>query len=78
MQLLKNIKNIKGKVVMVRTDFNVPIINGKITDDFRIKKALPTINFLRKAGAKIILISHIGESGESLLPVATYLAKITT
>jgi len=76
MQLLKNIKNIKSKVVIVRADFNVPIINGKITDDFRIKKALPTINFLRKAGAKIILISHIGESGESLLPVAKYLAKI--
>ncbi len=76
MQSIKKLKNLKNKKVIVRVDFNVPIRNGKILDDYRIKKALPTINFLRKKGAKIILISHLGdESGRTLKPVATYLNK---
>ncbi len=71
MKYLKSIKNIKGKKILVRVDFNVPIVKGKILDDFRIKKALPTINFLKQKGAKVILISHLGENGiETLAPVA--------
>jgi len=70
---IKEIKNIKGKIVLVRVDFNVPIKDGKVEDDFRIKKALPTIKFLQKMGAKIVLITHLGKGGESLLPVSVAL-----
>jgi phosphoglycerate kinase len=76
MRSIKQIKNLKGKRVLVRVDFNVPIKNGKILDDFRIKAALPTINFLLKKGAKPILLSHHSQKGQSLLPVQKYLAKI--
>ena len=70
MRNIKQIKNLKGKTVLLRVDFNVPIKNGKVLDDFRIKSALPTINFLLKKGAKIILITHLGKDGtESLDPV---------
>ena len=71
MQSIKKIKNLKGKRVIVRVDFNVPIKDGKVEDDFRIKKALPTINFLLKKGAKkLVLITHLGKDGSaSLEPV---------
>ncbi len=48
----------------MRCDFNVPLANGKIVDDFRLQRALPTINLLKRAGAKIILISHLGDPQE--------------
>jgi phosphoglycerate kinase len=60
MKNLRN-KNIKGLKVLVRCDLNVPIRNGKVLDDFRIKKLVPTIDYLRNQGAKIILITHLGE-----------------
>jgi phosphoglycerate kinase len=60
MKNLRN-KNIKGLKVLVRCDLNVPIRNGKVLDDFRIKKIIPTIDYLRNQGAKIILITHLGE-----------------
>src|ERR1035437_9870398 len=70
MRSIKQIKNIKGKVALVRVDFNVPIKNGKVEDDFRIRAALPTIKFLLKKGAKIMLITHLGKDGTaSLEPV---------
>jgi phosphoglycerate kinase len=70
MRSIKQIKNLKGKTVLLRVDFNVPIKGGKVEDDFRIIKALPTINFLIKKGAKIILITHLGKDGTaSLQPV---------
>ncbi len=76
MKSIKSLKNLKGKRVLVRVDFNVPIIDGQVSDDFRLKKALPTIKFLKSQKAKVILLSHLGEKGtETLLPVAERLAK---
>jgi len=76
MKSIKSLKNIKGKTALIRVDFNVPIKNGKVLDDFRIKKAVPTIKFLQQKGAKIVLISHLGKDGsESMKPVADCLKK---
>jgi len=77
---IKKLKNLKGKTALVRVDFNVPIKNGKVVDNFRIKKSLPTIEFLLKKGAKVILVSHLGrpkakEKKFSLKPVAKELEK---
>ena len=73
--------NAKGKRVLVRCDFNVPLKNGEITDETRIVAALPTIKKLLADGGKVILCSHLGKvkngpnEGESLAPVAKRLAE---
>ena len=73
--------NVKGKRVLVRCDFNVPLKNGEITDETRIVAALPTIQKLISEGAKVILCSHLGKvkngpnEGESLAPVAVRLSE---
>jgi len=71
----------KDKRVFVRVDFNVPIEDGKILDDYRIKKSLETINYLIECGAKIILASHLSRpKGKdlkfSLKPVSIHLSKL--
>ncbi|MGU9538521.1 phosphoglycerate kinase [Clostridium tepidum] len=74
--------DVKGKKVLVRCDFNVPLNEGKITDENRLIGALPTIKYLIEQGAKIILCSHMGKpKGEpkkelSLLPVAKRLSEM--
>lgn len=73
--------NVAGKRVLVRCDFNVPLKEGKITDETRIVAALPTIQKLIKDGGKVILCSHLGKvkngpnEGESLAPVAERLSE---
>ncbi len=73
--------NVKGKRVLVRCDFNVPLKEGKITDETRIVAALPTIKKLLADGGKVILCSHLGKvkngpnEGESLAPVAQRLSE---
>ena len=67
---------LRGKRALLRLDLNVPIENGVVTDDFRIISSLPTIEYLRAAGARVIIISHLGrKSEETLLPVARFLEK---
>mgnify|MGYP001143066215 FL=1 len=73
--------NVKGRRVLVRCDFNVPLKNGEITDETRIVAALPTINKLISDGGKVILCSHLGKvkegpnEKESLAPVAKRLSE---
>ena len=75
--------NFEGKRVLVRCDFNVPLSQGgEILDDFRIRQTIPTIEYLIKNGAKVILMSHLGDPQEnqkskfSLKPVALRLEKL--
>ena len=69
--------DVKGKKVLVRCDFNVPLKDGVITDENRLNGALPTINYLIKNGAKVILCSHLGkDASKSLAPVATRLSEM--
>ena len=82
MKTLKDI-DIKNKKVLIRCDFNVPIVNGKITDDTRIKKSLETIEYCLKENYSIILFSHLGRIKEEadlkkndLKPVAKRLSKL--
>ncbi len=70
-------EDLKGKRILLRLDLNVPIENGVVQNDFRIKKILPTIDFLREQDAKVIILAHIGrEKTESLKPVYDYLKNI--
>ncbi len=73
---LQDIQNLEGKKVLLRLDLNVPIIDGNVRDDFRIKRVLPTIAYLKEKKAKIIIVSHIdGSNFASLEPVAKYLGN---
>lgn len=80
----KTIKDIdlNGKKVFCRVDFNVPLQNGNVTDDTRIRAALPTIQYLIDQGAKVILASHLGRpKGQvveelRLTPVAKRLSEL--
>ncbi len=78
---IKHVKNLSGKRVLLRVDFNVPIKGAKVADDFKIRQSLPTIKYLLQAGAKVILVSHLGrpkgaENSLSLKPVAKTLERL--
>ncbi len=80
---IKDLGDIKGKRALIRVDVNVPLDADKnVTDDTRIQAILPTVNFLKEKGAKIILMAHLGRpKGEwnpefTLEPVAKYMAKV--
>lgn len=74
---VKDIADLKGKRVVLRLDFNVPIKNGKIMETTRIDRALPTIEYLRKKGARIIILSHLGtDASMSLKPITRYVSQV--
>ena len=61
--------DLKGKCVLVRVDWSVPTSDGKVINDYQIRKSFPTIKYLQKAGAKITLVSHTEKDDDSLLPI---------
>ena len=71
--------DVRGKFILLRDDFNVQIVDGKITDAFRIEQSMPTINALRTAGAKVAICAHLGRPKGtknmefSMAPVADYM-----
>ena len=82
--MIKSLKtfDLKDKRVLIRVDFNVPIENDRVVDDFRIKATIPTIQYCLKAGANIVLMSHLGrpngqvDSELSLIPTGETLADL--
>ena len=83
LKIIKQVKNLKDKIVLVRVDYNVSIKKGKVLDTERLERSFPTINYLLQNKAKVILISHLGRpEGKknkkfSLKPIVKYLNKIT-
>lgn len=82
MKTIESLGDLKGKTALVRSDFNVPLDGDRITDDGRIKAALPTLNHLINEGAKVIVMAHLGRpKGEpnpkfTLAPVAQRLSEL--
>lgn len=83
---IKSIKDykgsLKGKKVLLRTDLNVPIAEGRVGDDYKLERQMPTLNYLLQKGAKVIIMSHLGrpdpakrEAKYSLRPVGEWLQK---
>jgi phosphoglycerate kinase len=81
MRTLEDLGDVSGRRVFVRADFNVPLDGGRITDDARIRAALPTLERLRERGARLLLTSHLGrpkgrDEALSLGPVASRLGEL--
>ncbi len=79
MRTVRDIKLFENVPILVRGALNVPVENGRVVNDYRLRRALPTIQYLRERGARVVLIGHLGDKGtETLAPVATALAKLTS
>src|SRR3989338_7920943 len=73
MRSIEQIENLEGKRVLVRVDWNVRIQDGQVLDDFRINKSLPTLEFLKSRGAKLIIATHLEPVSVSMEPLKKYL-----
>lgn len=70
LKVITEVADLQGKTVLVRSSCNVPLVDGKVRNSFRLRRALPTLKFLHERGARTIVISHIGrDSDETLKPV---------
>ena len=81
MRTIDSLGDLDGKRVFVRVDFNVPIVDGHVGDDARMRRAIPTLEALRDKGAKLLLVSHLGRPKDrepefSLKPVAEHTARL--
>jgi len=73
---VRHFKELKDKRILLRSDFNVPIKNGKVKDDFKIIAGLPTIRFLLRHRSKLIILTHLSDSKQSAKPVANRLSRL--
>lgn len=79
MRLISDAGDLRGKYVIIRSSCNVPLEDGVVRNSFRLRRALPTLQYLQKAGARTIIISHIGRSVEDTLrPVHAALSEMIT
>ncbi|MBN9629172.1 MAG: phosphoglycerate kinase, partial [Actinobacteria bacterium] len=82
LRTLDSLGSLAGKRVVVRCDLNVPLQDGKITDDGRVRASIPTLDALINQGAKVVVISHLGrpdgapDAKYSLAPVAQRLSEL--
>lgn len=70
-----DLRTLKGKRIIVRVDWNMPVVDGVITDTSRFDVTVPFLQSLSSSGAKLILLAHYGEKGESLAPIASHVTK---
>lgn len=79
MRSVRDIEVFENIPILVRTALNVPVKNGRVVSDYRLRRALPTVRFLAERGARVVLIGHLGERGtETLAPVALALEKLVS
>lgn len=76
MKSITEIVDLKDKRILVRVDWSVPIANDEVVSDYQILKTLPTIEYLRKAGAKIVIASHMEQDKDSLEPIYNHVKKL--
>ena len=82
LRTIESLGDLQGKTVLVRCDLNVPLTDGQITDDGRVRASLPTLNLLINAGARVVVVSHLGrpdgapDAKYSLAPVAQRLSEL--
>jgi len=74
---IRTARNLKGARVLLRIDINEPMARGRVLNDFRIRRSVPTIDFLKKKGARVIILAHVGQSHGTLRTIAERLNQFT-
>ncbi len=78
LRTIKELKNIKGKRVLLRLGLNSAVVDNKVVGGYRIKQIIPTVKYLKQKGARVVMVGHIGRSkNESLRPIADYINRRT-